>query len=266
LDIKPRIVNVPGAEPLDEPPSSLDFDCVSFAYPNRDPVLHKVNFSLERGKVLGIVGPTGAGKSTLIKLLLRYYDPSCGAIKLQGKDIGKISLTGLREHIGYVSQDAFLFSGTIADNIKLGAPEATEEEVREAARIAGAEEFIAALPQCYDTEVGERGVKLSGGQRQRINLARAVLRNPAILVLDEATSAVDTRTEELIQQNLHAFSGNRMTLAVAHRLSTVRQCDEILVLVDGVVVERGSHDGLIASGGVYSDLWAVQSGEINGEG
>lgn len=265
LKIKPRIVNAPDAEELDAPPKKLEFDCVGFAYPERDPVLHKVSFTLESGRVLGIVGPTGAGKSTLIKLLLRYYDPDCGEIRLQGREIGKLSLAGLREHVGYVSQDAYLFSGTIAENIRLGAPEATEDQMREAARIAGATEFIDALPQGYDTLVGERGVKLSGGQRQRISLARAVLRNPAILVLDEATSAVDTRTEELIQRNLHAFRGDRMTLAVAHRLSTVRQSDEILVLVDGVVVERGDHDGLIEAEGVYRDLWTVQSGELNGE-
>ena len=173
-----------------------------------------------------------------------------------------LTLESLRTHIGYVSQDAFLFAGTIEENIKLGAHEASYEKMREAARIAGAEEFILDLPQGYQTEVGERGMKLSGGQRQRISLARALLRDPEILILDEATSAVDTRTEEVIQQGLQEFRDGRMTLAVAHRLSTVRASDEILVLVDGVVVERGSHDELIAKGSVYHDLWAVQSGAV----
>jgi ATP-binding cassette subfamily B protein len=260
----PRIADGPGALPLAAAPRALEFTGVQFSYPGRPAVLHGVSFSLGQGRVLGIVGPTGAGKSTLIKLLLRYYDPKGGEIRLDGRPLSEITLASLREHIGYVSQDAFLFSGTIAENIRLGSPRADDAAVREAARIAGADEFIDELPQGLDTLVGERGVKLSGGQRQRISLARAVLRDPAILVLDEATSAVDTRTEEIIQRNLHAFRAGRITLAVAHRLSTVRQSDEILVLVDGVVVERGGHDQLIASGGVYADLWAVQSGAING--
>ncbi len=261
LAIEPRIQDSPNVVALEEPPSSLAFDTVTFAYPDRAPVLHGVEFSLERGQMIGIVGPTGAGKSTLIKLLLRYYDPGAGYISLDGKVLTDISLASLREHVGYVSQEAFLFTGTIAENIRLGDAHAAMDTVREAARVAGAEEFINELPQGYDTQVGERGVKLSGGQRQRISLARAVLGDPAILVLDEATSAVDTRTEEVIQRNLNKFRAGRMTIAVAHRLSTVRQSDEILVLVDGVVVERGDHDNLIKSQGVYSDLWAVQSGQ-----
>jgi ATP-binding cassette subfamily B protein len=164
-----------------------------------------------------------------------------------------------------VSQEAFLFSGTVDENIRLGTPKATPQQVEEAARIAGAHEFIDILPQKYDTLIGERGLKLSGGQRQRISLARAVLRDPAVLILDEATSAVDTRTEELIQRNLHAFRKDRITIAVAHRLSTVRQSDEILVIVDGVIVERGNHNALVAKSGVYADLWNVQSGELGGK-
>jgi ATP-binding cassette subfamily B protein len=178
--------------------------------------------------------------------------------------LSEFTLESLRRHMGYVSQDAFLFAGSVAENIRLGAPEATDQALADAARIAGALEFIKELPQGFATPIGEGGVKLSGGQRQRISLARAVLRNPDILVLDEATSAVDTRTEGIIQHNLHAFRQNRMTLAVAHRLSTVRLADEIIVVVEGVIVERGRHDDLLAQKGVYAGLWAVQSGEGRG--
>ena len=261
LATKPTIQDRPGAQALPAPPRELEFHDVHFAYPGRAPVLHGVSFKLQRGQVLGVVGPTGAGKSTVLKLLLRYYEPTKGDVLVDGKALWDLRLSDWRSHIGFVSQEAFLFSGTVAENIKLGTPQATEAQVAEAARIAGAAEFIDALPEGYATLIGERGLKLSGGQRQRVSLARAVLRNPAILILDEATSAVDTRTEELIQRNLHAFRKDRITVAVAHRLSTVRQSDEIMVVVDGVVVERGSHTDLVAKGGVYADLWRVQSGE-----
>jgi len=261
LDTQPRIRDAPGAVALATNPTSIEFRHVHFAYPKRDPVLHGIDFKLAPGKVLGVVGPTGAGKSTLIKLLLRYYDPTQGQVLIDGRPLPDYQLASVRQHIGYVSQEAFLFSGTVSENIRLGSPDATLDQVKESARIAGANEFIDALPKGYDTLIGERGLKLSGGQRQRISLARAILRDPAILVLDEATSAVDTRTEELIQRNLHQFRKGRMTLAVAHRLSTVRQSDEVLVIVDGVITERGPHDELVAKGGVYADLWRVQSGE-----
>ncbi len=261
LGARPKIADREDAQALDDPPRSLEFRGVRFSYPGRPPVVNGVDFLLERGKVLGVVGPTGAGKSTLVKLLLRYYEPQAGEIAVDGRPLGRVTLESLRRHVGYVSQDAFLFSGTVAENIRLGSPNASDADLREAARISGADEFIRVLPEGYETLVGERGVKLSGGQRQRISLARAVLRSPPILVLDEATSAVDTRTEEVIQRNLHQFREGRMTLAVAHRLSTVRHSDEILVLVDGVVVERGTHDELLAAGGVYAGLWAVQSGD-----
>ena len=269
LETEPVISDPPDAIYLTREPLRIEFVNVNFAYPGRAPVIHGLNFQLESGKVLGIVGPTGAGKSTMIKLLLRYYNPESGEILVDGNHLAGIAIDSLRAHVGYVSQEAFLFSGTVAENLRLGRPDATLPELEQAAHIAGADEFIEELPDRYETMVGERGLKLSGGQRQRISLARAVLRNPAVLVLDEATSAVDTRTEEIIQANLHQFREGRMTLAVAHRLSTIRQSDQILVLVDGVIVERGNHDNLLQSEGVYADLWAVQSGRadrVNHEG
>jgi ATP-binding cassette, subfamily B, bacterial len=267
LSVRPEVRDAPDAVDLGRRPREVAFDDVHFAYRGRAPVLNGVSFRIQEGQVLGVVGPTGAGKSTLIKLLLRYYTPQRGRVTVDGLPIERIRLGSLRRHIGYVSQEAFLFSGTVAENIRLGSPEASDEEVRRAARIAGASEFIDSLPQGYDTVVGERGLKLSGGQRQRVSLARAVLRDPALLILDEATSAVDTRTEELIQRNLHQFRKGRITLAIAHRLSTIRQADWILVVVDGVVVEEGDHETLVAKGGVYADLWRVQSGQMaRGEG
>ena len=262
LSLAPAIADLPGAVPLEETPRAIAFEDVRFSYPDRDPVLKGVSFALERGKVVGVVGPTGAGKSTLVKLLLRHLEPESGVITLNGRDQRGFTLNSLRRRLGYVSQEAFLFTGSVAQNICLGAADATDAQLREAARIAGALEFIEALPQGFDTSIGEGGVKLSGGQRQRISLARAVLRNPDVLVLDEATSAVDTRTAEVIQENLHAFREGRMTLAVAHRLSTVRQSDLIIVMVDGVIVERGRHEELLEMKGVYAGLWSVQSGEV----
>ena len=262
LATEPLVRDHPGARPLEGRPENIALHRVGFAYTPEQPVLHDINFELGRGRVLGIVGPTGAGKSTLVKLLLRYYDPTTGEIRVNGQPLPGILLESYRRHVGYVSQDAFLFYGTVAENIRLGSPEADLKAVREAARIAGAAEFIERLPELYDTMIGERGMKLSGGQRQRISLARAVLRNPALIVLDEATSAVDTRTEELIQSNLLRFKEGRMTVAVAHRLSTIRHCDEILVLMEGAIAERGTHQDLLARNGVYAGLWRVQSGEL----
>lgn len=263
LEVRPRVVDAPGAVALTERPTHLRFRDVRFAYPSRGPVIHGISLDVRQGQVLGVVGPTGAGKSTLVKLLLRYYEPTGGDILVNGRPLGAYTLKSYRGWLGYVSQEAFLFHGTVAENILLGRPEADREAVRRAAAVAGADDFIMHLPDGYDTLIGERGLKLSGGERQRVSLARAILRDPAILILDEATSAVDTRTEAIIQQNLYAFRQGRLTLAVAHRLSTVRQCSEILVVVDGYVVERGDHEALLAAGGVYAGMWAVQSGAEN---
>lgn len=257
---EPFVRDQPGALVLDRDLERIDVEHVEFAYPERKRVVCGVSFTLEQGKVLGVVGPTGAGKSSLAKLLLRYYDPGKGHIRVNGHELSALALDSWRARIGYVSQDAYLFYGTVAENIRIGSAEASDAQVAEAARMAGAEEFIVSLPQGYATVVGDRGVKLSGGQRQRISLARALLRNPQLLILDEATSSVDTRTEAIIQENLRALRKDRMTLAIAHRLSTVRTCDEIVVLVDGIVVERGVHADLVLAQGVYAGLWKVQSG------
>lgn len=261
LATKSQVVDLPDAVPLAHPPAMIEFRSVFFAYPGRESVINGIDFRVRQGQMIGIVGPTGAGKSTVVKLLLRYYESNSGKILVDGVALDRLNLASFRKNIGYVSQEPFLFFGTVVENIRLGSPDATLEAIVQAAKIAGADEFINKLPDGYDTMIGPRGVKLSGGQRQRISLARAILRNPPVLVLDEATSAVDTRTEEIIQRNLHAFRNNRITIAVAHRLSTVRQSDEILVVVDGKIIERGSHDSLLSSEGVYAGLWSIQSGE-----
>lgn len=264
LDTPPKITDPEDAQPLRAPPDQIRVEDVHFSYTGREPALNGLSLDIRRGHFTGIVGHTGAGKTTLLKLLMRFYTPSSGRILINGQDLTTTRIADLRRHVGYVSQDAFLFAGSVHENIALGRQEATREEVREAARVAGADEFIDRLPEGYDTLVGERGLRLSGGQRQRVNLARAVLRDPAVLLLDEATSSVDVRTEELIQQNLAVHRGDRITIAVAHRLSTVRHADEIIVLIDGVAVERGTHDRLVETGSVYADLWRVQSGQLAG--
>jgi ATP-binding cassette subfamily B protein len=225
-------------------------------------VIAGVSFAADPGETVALVGPTGAGKSTLAKLLLRMYDVTGGAVRVDGHDVRDVTLGSLRSQIGYVGQDTFLFDGTIAENIRYGDFEADDAAVRRAATAAEADEFIRDLPNGYDTRVGERGVKLSGGQRQRIAIARVVLRDPPILVLDEATSAVDTETEYLIQRSLDDLSEDRTTVAIAHRLSTVKNADRILVVEDGEVTERGSHAELLERDGLYADLWRVQAGDL----
>lgn len=234
---------------------------VDFGYIEGDQILNNVSMAFGAGETHAIVGSTGAGKSTIIRLLLRFYDANSGSVTVDGVDVRELSYSSLRKAIGYVSQDVFLFHGTVRDNIAYGSPDATLEQIQEAARLAEADEFIKSLPLGYDTVVGERGQKLSGGQRQRISLARAILIDPAILVLDEATSAVDNETEAAIQRSLAVVSKGRTVVVIAHRLSTVRDADRIWVLERGEVTESGKHDELIAGSGLYAALWRVQTGD-----
>ncbi|WP_445175637.1 ABC transporter ATP-binding protein [Microcoleus sp.] len=246
--------------PVSSIKGELEFKNVTFSYNQRKPILQYFSLTLQAGKTTAIVGATGSGKSTLVKLLLRLYEVQYGNIYLDGIELNNLNLKDLRRAIGLVSQDVFLFHGTVAENIAYGSFEATNREIVNAAKIAEAHEFIAQLPDGYMTIVGERGQKLSGGQRQRIAIARAVLKNPPILILDEATSAVDNETEAAIQRSLERITKNRTTIAIAHRLSTVRNADCIFVMHEGIVVESGQHEQLVEQDGVYASLWRVQSG------
>ncbi|MEG3850746.1 ABC transporter ATP-binding protein [Microcoleus sp. herbarium19] len=246
--------------PVSSIKGELKFKNVTFYYNQRKPILQYFSLTLAAGKTTAIVGPTGSGKSTLVKLILRLYEVQYGKIYLDGIELTNLNLKDLRRAIGLVSQDVFLFHGTVAENIAYGSFEASNREIVNAAKIAEAHEFIAQLPDGYETIVGERGQKLSGGQRQRIAIARAVLKNPPILILDEATSAVDNETEAAIQRSLERITKNRTTIAIAHRLSTVRNADCIFVMDEGQVVESGQHEQLIEHDGVYASLWRVQSG------
>jgi ATP-binding cassette subfamily B protein len=240
---------------------SVSFENVTFGYDEQD-VLSDIDIDVEPGETVGLVGPTGAGKTTVLKLLLRLYDTNEGAVRVDGHDVRDVTLSSLRDAMGYVGQENFLFDGTVAENIAYGSFDAGRDEVMEAARRAQAHAFIENLPEGYETEVGERGVKLSGGQRQRVAIARTLLQEPAIMIFDEATSAVDTETEMLIQRSIDDIAADRTTFVIAHRLSTVRDADTILVLEDGEIVERGTHDDLLAADGLYANLWRVQAGEI----
>lgn len=273
LDLIDAPVTVrPGAREL--PPAAegergraVSFDTVEFVYRDGDGsvrtrVLDGLDLDVRSGETHAIVGPTGAGKSTVVKLLLRLYDAEGGTVAIDGVPVSELSFESLRGAIGYVGQDTFLFDGSVADNLRYGAPDASDEQLRAAAEAAEAHEFVAALPHGYDTPVGERGVRLSGGQRQRLTIARALVRDPAILVLDEATSAVDNETEAAIQRSLLRVSRERTTIVIAHRLSTIRHADRIHVLDGGTVAEAGTHDELLAQRGRYAALWAVQTGEV----
>ena len=262
VDLEPSITDSDDAKNLDEPITSISFDGVTFAYPGTSiNVLNNVSFKVNLGGFLGIMGHTGAGKSTILKLVEKFYQPQSGAVKINGKEISEFTIKSIRSRFGFVSQDPFLFFGTIRENVAY-AREVSDEEVISALETAGAWEFVSELEEGMNSMVGDRGVRLSGGQRARISLARALLMNPDVLILDEASAALDAETEKRIQESLFKINGgNRLTIAVAHRLATIRNADEIISMVDGVVVERGTHESLISSDGVYASQWQIQTGE-----
>ena len=264
LDLLAEPVNVrdDAGKSLEQPVrGKVSFNQVSFRYAGSGAGIQDITLSVPAGNTLALVGATGSGKSTLIKLLLRFYDPSHGDIRIDGQPIRGVSLKSLRDAIGLVSQDVYLFEGSIRDNLAYGKPDASEEEIMDAARTAEAWSFIEALPEGLDTPVGERGIRLSGGQRQRLSLARALLKNPPILVLDEATSAVDNETEAAIQRSLKRIGHNRTVIMIAHRLSTIVDADTIAVVENGRIVEEGDHDSLICNNGAYAAQWRVQTGQ-----
>ena len=264
VDLEPTIVDKEGSKELEGGIQSVEFNNVYFTYPNTSiKVLNGITFKVEAGDFLGVMGHTGAGKTTILKLLMRYYTPDSGEVLINGEPITDFTLHSLREAIGFVSQDPFLFYGSVRDNV-IYNQESTEEMLKDALAMAGAWDFVQELEDGLDTMVGDRGAMLSGGQRARISLARAILRAPSLLILDEASSALDAETERRIQENLLSSGKNRATIAVAHRLSTIRNANEILSMVDGAIVERGMHDDLVASGGVYASQWTIQTGDMAG--
>jgi ATP-binding cassette, subfamily B, heavy metal transporter len=255
---EPEIKDEPDAKPLVIKRGTIRFENVSFAYEPDRQILKGVSFEVPAGHRVAVVGPSGAGKSTISRLLFRFYEVSGGRISIDGQDIRDVTQHSLRAAIGIVPQDTVLFNDTIRYNIRYGRWEAGEAEVEEAARLAQIDDFIRLSPKGYETEVGERGLKLSGGEKQRVAIARTILKAPPILVLDEATSALDSHTEKEIQDALERVSQNRTTLVIAHRLSTIVGADEILVLDEGIIVERGSHHQLLARGGLYASMWNRQ--------
>ena len=259
MDEKPE-VDAPDAQKLKDVQGVIEFKNVTYAYDPSKEVLHNINLRLEKGRKLALVGPSGGGKTTLCHLLPNFYklQPDEGSICIDGHDLRSLTMESVRRNIGIVQQDVFLFAGTIRDNIRYGRLDATDEEVYEAARRANIHDYVMTLEKGYDTEIGERGVKLSGGQKQRLSIARVFLKDPAILILDEATSALDNTTEVLIQQALDELCKGRTTLVVAHRLSTIRNADEIAVVMNGRITERGTHEELMAAGGTYKQLYALQ--------
>ena len=258
LDVKAEIADKPAAPALKVTGGEIVFDHVDFHYEKARPILHDVSFRVAPGATVAIVGSSGAGKSTISRILFRFYDVASGSVRIDGQDIRDVTQSSLRAAIGVVPQDTVLFNDTIYYNICYGRPDCTREEVEQAARLARIHDFIMALPQGYDTTVGERGLKLSGGEKQRVAIARTILKNPSILLFDEATSALDTRTEQEIQRSLEEVSRGRTTVVIAHRLSTIINADEIVVLDRGRVAERGRHGELLARNGLYADMWRRQ--------
>ena len=262
MDIEPDITDKPGAVEITDIDGNIDFENVTFRYSADSPnVLTNLSLHIYAGENLAIVGPSGGGKTTFCSLLPRFYELDGGRILIDGKDITDIKLSSLREKIGIVQQNIYLFSGTIRDNIEYGKPGASFEEIKEAARLAGADEFISSLANGYDTYVGERGLKLSGGQKQRISIARVFLKNPPILILDEATSALDNESERLVQQSLEKLAKGRTTITIAHRLTTIRNADKIIVLTPDGIAEEGSHEELMSKNGMYADMYNLYTAD-----
>ena len=258
VETEPEIVDAEDAEPLENIKGHVRYENVSFHYNDDDSlVLNDVSFDIQAGKSIALVGASGSGKTTICSLLPRFYDVSEGRITIDGKDVRKLTLQSLREQIGLVQQDVYLFCGSIRENIAYGRPDASMEEIIEAAKKANIHEFIMELPDGYETFVGERGTRLSGGQKQRISIARVFLKNPSILILDEATSALDNESEKFIQQSLEELAKDRTTITIAHRLSTIRNADEILVVAENGIAERGTHDELLAKGGIYAHYYEM---------
>ena len=258
IETQPEITDKPDAKELSGVRGEIDFDDVSFRYISDEEVLNHISVHIDAGRTVALVGPSGGGKTTLCSLLPRFYDVTEGSIQIDGTDVRDLTLRSLRSAIGIVQQDVYMFSGSIRDNIAYGRPDATMEEITEAAKCANIHEFIAGLENGYDTYVGERGTRLSGGQKQRIAIARVFLKNPPILILDEATSALDNESERRIQESLDRLAKNRTTIVIAHRLSTIRNADEIVVIADDGIQERGSHRELLESGGIYAKYYNMQ--------
>ncbi|WP_304104757.1 ABC transporter ATP-binding protein, partial [Phascolarctobacterium succinatutens] len=258
LDLPENIKNAPDAKLLPKVKGDVRFNDVSFAYNENEEVLSHVSFEVKPGEMIAFVGPSGAGKSTVASLLPRFYDVTNGSITIDGEDIRKVTLNSLREQVGIVPQETVLFNGSVYDNILYGRLDATREEVEAAAKAANAHDFIMQLPNGYETMLGDRGMNISGGQRQRISIARAILKNPQILILDEATSALDTESERVVQEALDRLMVGRTSFVIAHRLSTIKNADKIMVLEKGQLIEQGNHDELMAMDGLYAHLYKIQ--------
>lgn len=258
MDTKPDIIDKEGAKEVESLNGDIEFHNATFKYSDSKEIFNDINLKIKAGKTLALVGPSGGGKTTICNLIPRFYELSEGKITIEGLDIKDITLRSLRKNIGFVQQDVFLFTGSIRENILYGNPEAGDKEIIEAAKEANIHDFILSLPNGYDTYVGERGVKLSGGQKQRISIARAFLKNPPILILDEATSALDNTSELIIQKSLEKLSKGRTTIVVAHRLSTIKNADEIVVIGNNGIIESGNHEELMKADKVYAKLYNSQ--------